>query len=276
MAEITAALVGKLREMTNAGLMNCKKALTEAEGDLEKAVDILRKSGAASAAKRAARDANEGSIALAIKDGGKFAVLVEVNCETPLVPKNELFQQFCAQMAQRYLKDENPDVEAEREAIVAKIGENIKVGRVVRWAAAEGGVINGYVHHDTRKGVIVEVGVEKNDTLANPEVALLAKELSIQCVAFPPLSTRREEVPADVVEREKAIAREQMAGKPEKVIEGIVNGKLNKFFEGVCLVDQLFYKDQNISCQAYANSVGKELNDKLSIRRFSRLAVGEN
>jgi elongation factor Ts len=90
------------------------------------------------------------------------------------------------------------------------------------------------------------------------------------------LSTRREEVPADVVEREKSIAREQMAGKPEKVIEGIIKGKLNKFFEGVCLVDQLFYKDQNISCQAYADSVGKGLNDKLSIRRFSRLSVGEN
>ncbi|MDI9402041.1 MAG: translation elongation factor Ts [Limisphaerales bacterium] len=276
MAEITAALVGKLREMTSAGLMNCKKALTEAGGDLEKAVDILRKSGAATAAKRAARDANEGSIALAIKDGGKTAVLLEVNCETPLVPKNELFQQFCIQMAERYLENENPDVEADREAIIARIGENIKIGRVVRWTAAEGAIINGYVHHDTRKGVIVEVAAEKSETLANPEIAILAKELSIQCVAFPPVATRREEVPADIVEREKTIAREQMAGKPENVIEGIVKGKLNKFFEGVCLVDQLFYKDQNVSCQAYADSIGKELEDKLTIRRFARLAVGEN
>ncbi|MBO7392468.1 MAG: translation elongation factor Ts [Verrucomicrobia bacterium] len=276
MAEITAAMVGKLREMTNAGLMNCKKALAEADGDMDKAVDILRKKGAATAAKRAARDANEGSIALAVAPGGKSAVLVEVNCETPLVPKNDMFQKFCAEMAQAYLNNENPDVEATRQAIIAKIGENIKIGRVVRWTAAQGGLINGYVHHDTRKAVIVEIGAEKEETLARPEVALLAKELSIQCVAFPPTATRREEVPADIVEHEKTIAREQMAGKPEKVIEGIIKGKLNKFFEGICLVDQLFYKDQSISCQKYADTVGTQVGDKMTIRRYARLAVGEN
>lgn len=276
MAEITAAMVGKLREMTNAGLMNCKKALAEADGNLEKAVDILRKKGAATAAKRAARDANEGSVAFACSKDGKNAVLVEVNCETPLVPKNDLFKQFCIEMANAYLENENPDLETQREAIIAKIGENIKIGRVIRWTASEGGVINGYVHHDTRKAVMVEIGATKPETLARPEVLALAKELSIQCVAFPPVATRREEVPADVIKREEDIAREQMSGKPEKVIEGIIKGKLNKFFEGICLVDQLFYKDQNLSCQKYTDSVAKEVGDTLTIRRYSRLAIGEN
>ena len=276
MAEITAKMVAQLREMTNAGLMNCKKALAEADGDIQKAVDILRKKGAASAAKRAARDANEGSIALAVSPDGKSAVLVEINCETPLVPKNDLFKEFCAKMAQAYLANENPDVEPTRQEIIAKIGENIKIGRVTRWTASEGGIINGYVHHDTRKAAIVEIGAEKAETLTRPELSPLAKELSIQCVAFPPTATRREEVPADIVEHEKMIAREQMAGKPEKVIEGIIKGKLNKFFEGICLVDQLFYKDQSISCQAYADSIGKEVGDKLTIRRYVRLAIGEN
>lgn len=276
MAEISAKMVAQLREMTNAGLMNCKKALAEADGDIQKAVDILRKKGAATAAKRASREANEGSIVLAVAPGGKSAVLVEVNCETPLVPKNDLFKKFCAEMAQAYLANEQPDIESARQEIIAKIGENIKMGRIVRWTASAGGVINGYVHHDTRKGVIVEVGAEKAETLARPEVAQLAKELSIQCVAFPPTATRREEVPAEIIEHEKTIAREQMAGKPEKVLEGIIKGKLNKFFEGICLVDQLFYKDQSVSCQQYADSIGKEVDDKLTIRRYVRLAIGEN
>lgn len=276
MAEITAKMVASLRERTGAGLMNCKKALAESEGDIEKAIDILRKKGAATAAKRAAREANEGSIAFVTGDDKSTAALVEVNCETPLVPKNELFQQFCAQMAKEYLACETPNVESEREAIVGKIGENIKVGRVVRWTASANGVINGYIHHDSRKGVIVEIGVEKAESLTRPEVAQLAKELAIQCVAFAPIATRREEVPADIVAKEEAIAREQMAGKPDNVIDKIVKGKLDKYFEGVCLVDQLFYKDQNVSCQQYADSIGKIVGDKLTIRRYARLVIGEN
>lgn len=276
MAEITAKMVAELRERTNAGLMNCKKALAEADGDMEKAVDILRKKGAAAVAKRAGREAKEGSIVFAATADSKSAVLVEVNCETPLVPKNDMFQAFCKAMAQAYLTAENPDIEAQRQEVVSKIGENIKIGRVVRWTAANGGIINGYIHHDTRKAVMVEVGAEKAETLARPELAAVAKELSIHSVAFSPIATRREEVDPEVIKREEDVAREQMKGKPEKIIENIVKGKINKFFEGVCLVDQLFYKDQGMSCQAYADGVAKKLGDKIEIRRFSRMEIGAN
>jgi elongation factor Ts len=169
MAEITAAAVGKLREMTSAGMMDCKKALTEAGGDMDKAVDILRKSGAASAAKKATRDAREGVIAQYIAPGGKSGVLVEVNCETDFVARNESFRAFCDEIAKKIAADPNANLEADREAAVGKIGENIKIARNARMDVTGNGLVAAYIHTGAKVGVLVEVGAGKAETAGNEE-----------------------------------------------------------------------------------------------------------
>src|ERR1051325_618007 len=166
MAEITAALVGKLREMTNAGLMDCKKALGESQGNLDAAVDILRKKGVATAAKKAGREAREGVIAQYIQLGGRLGVLVEVNCETDFVAKNETFRAFCDEVARRIATDPKADLEAYRAEQVAKIGENIKISRHSRLEVTGNGLIAAYIHTGAKVGVLVEVGAGKESTVS--------------------------------------------------------------------------------------------------------------
>ncbi|HXF10756.1 MAG TPA: translation elongation factor Ts, partial [Desulfuromonadaceae bacterium] len=161
MAEITAATVGKLREMTGAGMMDCKKALTETGGDLDKAVEYLRKKGAATADVKAARVAKDGAIAQHITAGGKLGVLVEINSETDFVARNETFRAFCDDVAKRYATEANPDLETERQAMVAKIRENIKIARHAKMEVNGNGMIAGYIHTGAKVGVLVEVGAGK-------------------------------------------------------------------------------------------------------------------
>ena len=158
MAEITAATVGKLRELTGAGMMDCKKALTECGGDLDKAVDYLRKKGAATAGAKATRDAKDGAIAQYIAPGGKLGVLVEVNSETDFVARNDTFRAFCDDVAKLYATEANPDLEAERQAMVAKIRENIKIARHAKMEVVGNGMIAGYIHTGAKVGVLVEIG----------------------------------------------------------------------------------------------------------------------
>src|ERR1700744_4722680 len=167
MAEITAASVGKLREMTGAGLMECKKALTESAGDGEKAVDILRKKGAASAAKKASRAANEGVIVQAIQPGAKAGILVEINCETDFVARNEAFGVFCDEVARTLLANPKADLEATRTAQVAKIGENIQISRFHRMEVTGNGMVAAYIHTGAKVGVLVEMGAGKEATVAS-------------------------------------------------------------------------------------------------------------
>src|SRR3954451_22937565 len=167
MAEITAALVGKLREMTNAGLMDCKKALNESNGDVNAAVDLLRKKGIASGAKKAGREAKEGVIAQYIQPGGRLGVLVEVNCETDFVAKNETFRAFCDEIAKRIANNPNEDLESLRTEQVAKIGENIRINRHARLGVTGNGLIAGYIHTGAKVGVLVEVGATKETTPQN-------------------------------------------------------------------------------------------------------------
>jgi elongation factor Ts len=164
MAEITAALVGQLREMTNAGLMECKKALTESKGDLDAAVDILRKKGVASAAKKAGREAKDGVIAQFIQPGAQVGVLVEINCETDFVAKNETFRAFCDEVARTLAAKPGTDLEAVRTAQVAKIGENIKISRHARYEVSGIGAVAAYIHTGAKVGVLVEVGAGKEET----------------------------------------------------------------------------------------------------------------
>ncbi len=276
MAEITAASVGKLREMTNAGLMDCKKALIEAQGDLDAAVDLLRKRGAASAAKKAARDANEGVIAQHIQPGAKVGVLVEINCETDFVARNETFRAFCDDVAKKLAANPNVDLEADRTAQVGKIGENIKISRFHRLEVTGNGLVAAYIHTGAKVGVLVEVGADKEATVANEEFKQLVRDITLQIAAAHPLVVSREQLDPTVVAKEKEIAAEQVKDKPPQAIAKIVEGKMEKFYQTNCLVDQGFVKkNSEVSVKEHLGSVAKQLGDEITIRRFVRFQIGE-
>jgi elongation factor Ts len=276
MAEITAAAVAKLREMTNAGMMDCKKALTEAKGDLNNAVDILRKRGVATAQIKAAREAKEGVIAQFIAPGGRLGVLVEVNCETDFVARNEMFRAFCEDVARKFAASGSANLEAEREAAVAKIRENIKIARHARMEVSGNGLVAAYIHTGAKVGVLVEVGAGKESTAANDEFKQLVKDITLQIAAGHPQVVSREEVDPAVLAKEKEIAAEQVKNKPPQAIAKIVEGKLEKFYQGYCLLDQGFVKkNSEVSVKEHVASVAKELGDDITIRSFVRFQVGE-
>jgi elongation factor Ts len=279
MAEITAATVGKLREMTGAGMMDCKKALTETGGDLDKAVDLLRKKGAATADVKATRDAKDGAIAQYIAPDGKLGVLVEVNSETDFVARNEIFRAFCDEVAKRYATEANPNLETERQAMVAKIRENIKIARHAKMEVVGNGMIAGYIHTGAKVGVLVEVGATKAETTSKEEFKQLVKDITLQIAAGHPHAVSREQVPADVVAKERDIAAQsdRFKGKPAQALEKILQGVLEKFYQSYCLVDQGFVKrNSEVSVKEHVAQISKQLGDEITIRRFVRFQVGES
>ncbi len=276
MVEITAANVGKLREMTNAGLMDCKKALTEANGEMSIAVDILRKKGAASAAKKSSREAKEGVISQHISLDGRVGSIVEINCETDFVARNESFRAFCEEVADKVAQDPNVDLEADRTAQVAKIGENVRIARFQRIEVAGSGFVGSYIHTGAKVGVLVEVGVGNGSTVARDEFKQLVRDLTLQIAAASPSVVSREQVDPAIILKEKEIAEEQVKGKPPQAIAKIVEGKLDKFFQGVCLVDQGFVKrNSEVTVREHIAEVGKQVGDTLTVKRFIRFQVGE-
>jgi elongation factor Ts len=275
MAEITAAMVAKLREMTGAGLMDCKKALTEANGDMDKAVDILRKKGAATATTKGTREAREGVVAKHITPDGRLGVLVEVNCQTDFVARNEMFRAFAEDVAKRLAADPKTDFEADRVAMVAKIRENIQIPRHARMEVSGNGMIAAYIHTGGKVGVLVEVGAGKETTVAADDFKELVKDITLQIAAGHPLVVSREHVPADVLAKEKEIASEQVKNKPPQAIAKIVEGKIEKFYQTYCLVDQGFVKKNETSVKNHVASVAKQLDDQITIRRYVRFQVGE-
>jgi len=277
MVEITAASVGKLREMTNAGLMDCKKALTEASGNMDQAVDILRKKGVASAAKKAGREANEGLIVQNIQPGAKAGVLVEVNCETDFVARNENFRAFCDDVARKLAVDPKADLEPDRVAQVAKIGENIKISRFHRLEVTGNGMVAAYIHTGGKVGVLVEVGAGKETTVAAEDFKQLVRDITLQIAAAHPFVVSRDQVPADLLTKEKEIAAEQVKNKPPQAVAKIVEGKLEKFYQGYCLLDQGFVKkNSEVTVKEHMGSLAKQLGDEITIRRFVRFQVGES
>ena len=279
MAEITAANVGKLREMTGAGLMDCKKALVEAQGDIEAAQDYLRKKGIASAEKKASRAANEGVIAQHIQPGAKVGVIVEINCETDFVAKNESFRAFCDDIAKRLATDPNANLEADRVAVVAKIGENIVISRHQRIEVSGNGLVAAYIHTGAKVGVLVEIGAGKAETTAKDEFKQLVKDITLQIAAGHPHAVSREEVPADVIAKEREIAAQsdRLKGKPAQAMEKILQGVLDKFFQTYCLVDQGFVKrNSEVNVKEHVAQIAKQLGDEITIRRFVRFQVGES
>ena len=276
MAEITATDVARLREMTNAGLMDCKKALTEAKGNLDTAVDILRKKGAASAAKKASREAKEGVIVQNIQPGSRVGVLVEVNCETDFVARNESFRAFCEDVARMLATNPQADLEALRTAQVARIGENILISRHHRMEVSGNGMVAAYIHTGAKVGVLVEVGAGKESTVSNDEFKQLVRDITLQIAAAHPVVVSRDQIEPTVLAKEKEIATEQVKNKPPQAVAKIVEGKLEKFYQSYCLLDQGFVKrNSEITVKDHAASIAKQLGDEIVIRRFVRFQVGE-
>jgi elongation factor Ts len=274
--DISAASVAKLREMTGAGMMDCKKALTEAKGNVEQAVLILRKKGAATAATKAAREARQGIITSYLAPNGRLGVLVEVNCETDFVARNETFRAFAEEVAKKLAADPTANLDADREAAVARIRENIKIPRHVRMEVQGNGLLAAYIHTGDKVGVLVEVGAGKESTVANEEFKQLVKDITLQIAAGNPTTVTREEQAAEIVAREREVAAEQVKNKPPQAIAKIVEGKLEKFYQTYCLVDQGFVKrNSEISVKEHVGAVSKQLGDQITIRRFARFQVGE-
>ena len=275
---IDAQLVKTLREKTNAGLMDCKKALVEAGGDLNTAVDILRKKGQASASKKAGRDAKEGVIASHIAPGARVGIIVEINCETDFVARNDSFKAFCDDIAKKIANDPSVNLEADREAAVGKMGENIKFTRNARLEVSGNGAVAAYIHTGAKVGVLVEVGCTKPDTTAKDEFKQLVRDITLQIAAGFPHVVSRENVAPEIIAKEREIAAQsdRLKGKPPQAMEKILQGVLDKFFQTHCLVDQGFVKrNSEVSVKEHVAQIGKQLGDEIVIRSFVRFQVGE-
>ena len=274
MAQITAALVKELRERTGAGMMDCKKALTAVEGDMDKAIDFLREKGLAAAAKKAGRIAAEGVVGSFVSADGKIGAIVEVNCETDFVAKTDGFKALVEKIAAHIVATKPADVEAllaseldgqTVEALVtasvAKIGEKISVRRFALYEAPEG-VVAAYIHGGGKIGVIVELKGGNTE---------LGKDVAMHVAAANPSYLERSQVPAAELEHEKEVLSEQAKneGKPEKIIEKMVMGRINKYYKEVCLVDQEFVKDPDQTVGKLVKAAGAE------VLAFSRFQLGE-
>ena len=278
MAEITATNVAKLREMTGVGMMECKRALVAANGDTDAAIDLLRKSGAASAAKKATREAREGVIAQFIAPGGRSGVLVEINCETDFVARNEAFRAFADEIAKKVAADPKANLEPDREAAVGKMGENIKITRNARLEVSGNGLVAAYIHTGAKVGVLVEVGAGKAETVATDQFKQLVKDITLQIAAGFPHVVSREQVAPEVIAKERDIAAQsdRLKGKPAAAMEKILAGVLDKFFQTYCLVDQGFVKrNSEVSVKEHVAQIAQQLGDEITIRGFVRFQVGE-
>ena len=285
MAEVTMDTIKELRALTNAGMMDCKKALIETNGDMEEAIKVLRKKGQAIQVKRADKEAKEGLVAAAgcVKCGA--VALVEVNCETDFVAKTDGFKAFVAKAAEKAVAGE-ADVAAamaeELSALVASTGENMKISRVERYEYPALGKVESYIHMGGKIGVMVEVGCTKAETAEKPEFNEFARDIALQIAALAPRWLDETQIPADIVESEKAIYLPQLeadpknANKPEKIKEGIISGKFRKFAAENCLVDQEFVKISKTSIKQHAANVGKALGDTLTIKRYVRFQLGQH
>ncbi len=283
----TAKDVKELREKTGCGMMDCKKALTEADGNMDAAIDILREQGLAKAAKKAGRIAAEGVAFAETNEDSTVGVVIEVNAETDFVAKNADFQAFVKSLADTVIEKNPADVDALAETTVSgtdvtaaallqekiqTIGENIKIRRFARLD----GVVTTYVHAGGRIGVLVRFDTTP-EIAAKDEFKAYAKDIAMQIAAINPTYLNKDSVPAEDIEHEKKILTEQVIneGKPANIAEKIVMGKIAKFYKENCLVDQIFVKDSDLTVQKYTDKVGKELGGKIVIADFVRFEKGE-
>jgi elongation factor Ts len=264
-----------LREKTGAGLIDCKRALVESNGDIEAAVSILRKKGVASAAKKAGRDAGEGLVAQCLSEDQSKGILVEVNCETDFVAKNDDFVSFVTDVARQLLENPNVDLETQRIEQVAKIGENIRITRSTTLSPVSTGLVESYVHTGGKVAVLLALGTSTSDSANSTNVRALAKDLCMHIAATSPVCVSRDDVPAELVSKEKEIATAQAEGKPPQAIEKIVQGKLDKYFSNSCFLEQPFVKDPDHSIKGLLEKTSKEIGAELTVEKFVRFQVGE-
>lgn len=287
---ITASLVKELRDVTGVAMMECKNALKETEGDIEAAIKILRERGQAKAAKKADRAANEGVIFAQIDDTAKSGIIIEMNCETDFVAKNDNFQAFVADVANTISEGKADSAEAALalpkaegtldefiKTKVLEMGENLQLPRVTRFDVASEGAVASYIHLGGKVGVLIEVGAEKAESTQGASFQDLVKDLTLHIAASAPSGLAREDIPADLVDAEKDIFRKQLEGegKPADLIEKIIPGKLGKFYSEQCLLEQGFIKDPDTTIKGLLEAKSKELDDTLTIRRFTRFGLGE-
>ncbi|MDA7859904.1 translation elongation factor Ts [Akkermansiaceae bacterium] len=287
---ITASLVKELREKTGVAMMECKNALKETEGDIDAAIKILRERGEAKAEKKASRDANEGIIVAALAESGKSGVLVEINCETDFVAKNENFQAFVGEVAETVLAGNVTDLEAAKalpkgdetlegfiKTKVLEMGENLQFRRFDRLTLNGEGAVASYIHLGGKVGVLIEVSSEKAETASSETFKDLVKDLTLHIAATSPAGLKREDIPAELVESEKDIFRKQMegAGKPADILEKIIEGKLGKFYSERCLLEQGFVKEPDTAIKSLLEAKGKELGDTITVNSFLRFGLGE-
>lgn len=291
MAQITASLVKGLRDKTGIGMMECKKALTETDGDIEAAIDWLRKKGLSMAAKKSGRAASEGLVGFALDDGARAGAIVEVNAETDFVARNATFQDFVGKVAGLALEC-GGDMEALKGAsfpgtertveeqlthLIATIGENMNLRRAAV-LEVDGGTVAAYMHNALAPGLgKIGVLVALQSTAAANKLATLGKQLAMHVAASNPLAVGREDLEPAALERERGVLSEQAraSGKPESIIEKMVEGRLRKFYEETCLVDQTFVIDGESKVAKVLEAAAKEAGGAVSVKGFRRFALGE-
>ena len=288
MANITAALVKELRERTSAGMMDCKKALMENDGDMDKAIDWLREKGLAQAAKKAGRIAAEGAVVQYITECGKVGAVVEVNCETDFVANTDNFKSFAnsvakhvalanpadieALNAQKFVDDESKTISDMISDATVAIGEKISIRRFARYETE--GLVSSYIHMGGKVGVLVEVATTAGD---NEAVKELAHDLCLQIAAAKPEAVRREEVNSENLDKEREIYRAKAieSGKPEKIVDKIVEGQIEKYYKEVCLLEQVFVKDGDKTIKGVVAETAKAVGSPIDVVRYARFERGE-
>ncbi|MCL1879325.1 MAG: translation elongation factor Ts [Actinomycetia bacterium] len=289
MAEVSAKMVKELREMTGAGMMECKKALMEAEADMEKAVDVLRTRGLAAAAKKAGRATNEGLIVAAVSDDMRTAALAEVNCETDFVSRNDVFGNYAARVAAAVLESDPADLEALKQAsaggisvdemiteAIHTIGENIQISRFVR-RCVDTGAISSYIHAGGRLGVLVLYKLGKQETAGLEGFKTMAKDIAMQVAAANPATVSRTDYSEEVIQHELSIYQAQAAesGKPQNIQAKMAEGRLEKFYQENTLLEQAFVKDPDITVKGLVAAQSKSLGDEIEVIAFERFELGQ-
>ncbi|MBD2678011.1 MULTISPECIES: translation elongation factor Ts [Nostoc] len=294
MAEISAKLVQELRQKTGAGMMDCKKALKETDGNIEEAADWLRKKGITSAGKKSDRIAAEGLVDTYIQPGGRVGVLIEVNCQTDFVARNEAFKALVKNLAkqavtadsveslltQPYIENESVTVDEFIKQTIATLGENIQLRRFVTFALAEGtqGIVDSYIHTGGRVGVLVELGSQTDSAAAKEEFQSLARNAAMQVAACPNVEyVSLDQIPAEVAQKEKDIemGKDDLANKPDNIKEKIVQGRIDKRLKELTLLDQPYIRDQSISVEELLKQVKGQVGEDIQVNRFVRYVLGE-
>lgn len=283
---VSAQIVKELREKTGAGFMDCKKALEETNGDFEKAIKLLREKGLADAQKRAGREAKEGLITVKTADDGNEIVMVEINCETDFVSRTDKFKEFVDETAEMILKGGiesvdkiTPEIDTKIKENAGSFGENIVLRRIARFKKSDPdrSVFWSYIHLGGKVGVIVEFIVDPPEIKDKESFKDFAKNISLQIASMSPVSISRDDFPENLLNEQREIFAKQAkeSGKPEKIIDKIVDGRMNKFFAESCLLEQKYVKNGDITVDQYRKDVEKETGGSIEIKRFARFKLGE-